>query len=415
MAIAAGAGAGAIAQDALDTANNAHDTAVAASNTADSAQSDADSAALTAVAAASTASVASSTATLARNLAVQSFEGATLVNGILSTSVTAGALTISILTAAGNTPSVIDAVPVQVTFRDNTATTTVIQVTSAKTITIPSGAEVGVIASKGTRIWVVGLLNNAKTDFELAVMNRMSYTSGTNLRVYTLPDRYLYGNELAVGTISAASDTSGILYTTTITGSGRAIRILGQLMFETGIAVPGTWVTPTNIILQGRGVPGPGSTVNQGFIIRDTKNSVTITTALPIDNTRPLFSTSEFGFYNTIEFTPQSGANVFQIEFDGYVSAPAGSTAADYLAVGVGISNSDWSLLGFNKCNGADIPTMMRMQGMISPPIGGLNQNNLQFGVACTHTGTAVINGVAANSLFGGAGTVIIKVSEIVA
>ena len=349
------------------------------------------------------------------DLAVEAFEGATLVNGTLSAvDDGAGSLIINILTAQGNTPSVADSTPVQVTFRDNTATEYTIQVTSAKSITIPSGAQVGVASFKGTRIWVVGLLNDAKTDFELAVINRMTYTSNTNMRVYTLPDRYWYGNELASGAIGVTSDNSGTLYcNVAIGGAGRAIRILGQLMFEQGI-VSGTWETPTNIILQGRGVFGPGSIVNQGYIIRDTKSTVNIANALPIDNTVPLFSPAEFGFLNTIEFTPQSGANVFQIEFDGYMSAPAGSTTADYLAIGVGISNSNWAVLGFNRCNGADIPTLMRLQGMISPPVGGLNQNNLQFGVACTHTGNVVVNGIAANSLFGGAGTVIIKVTEIV-
>src|SRR5258705_8117447 len=152
MAIAAGTGSSALAQTALDTANTAKTTADTAQATATTAGTNAfnafnnaNAAANTAGTAQTTATAASTTATLAKDLAVQSFEGATLVNGILSTSVSAGALTISILTAAGNTPTALDAVPVQVTFRDNTATTSVIQVIAAKTITIPSGAQVGVV------------------------------------------------------------------------------------------------------------------------------------------------------------------------------------------------------------------------------------------------------------------------------
>jgi hypothetical protein len=229
-----------------------------------------------------------------------------------------------------------------------------------------------------------------------------------------IPDHYIYGNQLSIAVIDASSSSTGVIYTDSASGgSGRPMRILGSLLFEGGLT-PGTWVNPNYVLLAGRGAKGPGDVVQTGVWCQSTKSSVTITTALPIDNTRPLFSTTEYGNWTNIDFTPDSGTNYIEVEFSGYVSAPAGTTTADYVGVGVNIANSDMSAMHIDRSMGADIPQLIVLHAAIRAPVGGINQNNLQISFMCTHTGTLVVNGIAANALFGGAGRALYKVSEIV-
>lgn len=378
--------------------------AAAAAGVADAAQQTADGAVID-------ASDAQGTADEALELASLAFEGATLKGGILTTSASAGAITISIKTAAGNTPSVGD--EVTVIFSDQSSTITEIVVNAAKTITIPSGATLGLPSSQGVRVWVVAMLNDGATDFELAVVNRVLWLTGS-ITAKMIPDRYLYGNQLGISVIGTGSDSYGNIYTSTsIASASRPMRILGSLLYESGIT-PGTWVNPSAIILAGRGVKGPGDVVQSGTLSRNIGSTVNLTVALPIDNTRPDFSSGEFGFWQSIDITPESASDFIEVEFDGYVAAPTGATTADYVAMGVGIANSDWNAMGFAKSLGANIPQQIHMKSALPFPVGGLFQNNLQFGPACTTTGNFFINRMSGSELFGGACWATIKVSEIV-
>lgn len=380
--------------------------AAAAAGVADAAQQTADGAVIDAADAQGTADVALEVATLA-------FEGAVIVNGTLSASASAGAVTINILTAAGNTPTALDAAPVQVTFRDQTTAEYTILVTSAKTLVIPSGADIGVAnTSVPVRLWVMGVLDNAKTDFELGVVNAVGDFVG-QIRQFMIPDRYLYGNQLGVGAIGASSDSSGNIYTTSIASAGRAVRILGQVLWESGLGTIGTWTTPSNVVLQGRGVPGPGAQLGYGEITKYTKSTFTVATVCPFDNTTPLYA--ERVFWNTIGFVPESGANLIEVEAQAYLSPPAAATVADYVGIACGISNADANIVGYAQVIQANKPQLVRLQGTIRPPIGGLNQNNLEFGILSSIVGNVVMNGVAANQLFNSTSASFIRIREIVA
>lgn len=405
----------AVLRRAIAAAEGASSTAATAVNIASDAVTTANTASTVAGNASSTSFSAINTATTAIGVAVKAFEGSTLVNGIFTTTASAGALTISIQTPSGGTPSALDAVPVQVVFYETNSTKVTINVTSAKTLVIPSGATLGVQTNNiSFRIWVMAMINNARTDFEIGVINRvnMAATTGVISRIFTLNDRFVYGNELGAAAISSTSNSVGTIYCTSIASLSRPQRILGSLIFESGLTL-GTWVNPSAIILAGRGVPGPASMVNQGVYIFDNRNVQTFggagATILPIDNTIPQWA--ERSFWATVEITPSSGTNYFQVEAQACVCPPA---ANQQVALMVGISNSQAALISWSQTLGANIPQILNLYGHIRPPIGGLNQNNMEFGFGYTAAGDVIMNGNAAGALFGGALKSFIKVTEMI-
>ncbi len=157
-------------------------------------------------------------------------------NYSLAASVGASAMTIALKDAAGNDASATS--PIYISFRNATAATgtpTVIAVTGALSVVIPSGATMGTTSALEAK-FNVGVINNAGT-VELVVSGLGAST--TDGRVTST-------------TIDTASDTATTFYSTT-GRSNVAYRLLGAVVNTQATA--GTYATsPSAILLKGSGI-----------------------------------------------------------------------------------------------------------------------------------------------------------------
>ena len=134
--------------------------------------------------------------------------GGTMLNGTIVPSNAANALTFTIQTLAGATPSATD--PVYFLFRNATPGTgnySVISVTSALSVTIPTSSTLGFANATPGRIWLAAI-NNAGT-VELAVINCLTSTA-TSKSIYPLAGWGII-NTTALG---GPSNSSGVFYST---------------------------------------------------------------------------------------------------------------------------------------------------------------------------------------------------------
>lgn len=233
------------------------------------------------------------------NQSIPFFDGGTLINGSLTASVAASALTIALKTAAGADPTATE--PVYVAFRNATAGTGTVllrKVSAALSITIPSTATMGQANAVAARLWVA-LLDNAGT-VELAAMN----TQLGGGQIAPVNESIL----ITSTTLGTGSDSAGVWYSTT----GRSnvpMRLLGYV--ENTQATAGTWATTPSVIqTMGPGVRKPGETVQ---IAENYTGAVaTGTTILPGDDTIPQIT--EGNEYMTQAVTPTSAINSLHIE-----------------------------------------------------------------------------------------------------
>ena len=138
----------------------------------------------------------------------------------------------TIQTLAGATPSATD--PVFFVFRSATAGSgsySVISVTSALSVTIPTSSTLGFANNAPGRIWL-SAINNSGT-VELAVINCLTSTS-TSKSIYPLAGWGIV-NTTALG---GPSNNSAVFYST-IARSGVPYGVLGYASYETGLATAG--------------------------------------------------------------------------------------------------------------------------------------------------------------------------------
>lgn len=141
----------------------------------------------------------------------------------LSASVATKALTVALKTKALSDPT--SASPVQIAFRNATATTgdyVVRSATAAMSVVAPSGATLGFSAAEAGVIYVYAI-DNAGT-VELAISKKAIFDEST------------IQNTTAINT---ASDSDNVLYSTTAR-TGVAVRLVGRVAITTG-AVAGEW------------------------------------------------------------------------------------------------------------------------------------------------------------------------------
>lgn len=163
-------------------------------------------------------------------------------NLAISASAAASALTIAVKAADGTDPSATN--PIFIAFRsatDATGTPTWLSITAATSITVSSGSTLGTTNSAPFTLWLVAF-NDAGT-IRLGVINATTTTI----------------NELVTASSTAeggagAADSANVYYTGTAVTS-KAFRVLGQLIYSSGLATAGTWSAgPTTIsILSGGG------------------------------------------------------------------------------------------------------------------------------------------------------------------
>ena len=199
-----------------------------------------------------------------------------LENVGLSITMAANAVTVSLKGADGNAPSTDN--PVFITFRSATAsagTPTKIAVTSAVSLTIPSGATLGTANNIPSRIWIVAL-NNAGA-IELAVINCVTY--GSNLALSVTPLKHMLAITSAIGT---ASDSAGVFYATSNHSPGLPYVVLGA--FDSIQVTPGTWAAAADNIHVDPPFR-PGDVTFEGLAIEGQVR--TGTTTIPDDDTIP--------------------------------------------------------------------------------------------------------------------------------
>ena len=233
--------------------------------------------------------------------------GVTMLNGTIVPSNAANALTFTIQTLAGATPSAAD--PVYFVFRNASAGTgnySVISVTAALSVTVPTSSTLGFSNNTPGRIWVVAI-NNSGT-VELAVINCLTSTS-TSKNIYPLSGWGIV-NTTALG---GPSNSTGVFYST-IARSAVPYGVLGYASYETGLATAGTWnANPTRMELYRPGVPLPGAVVQ--IVYSTTTSTTTIST------------TSKTATSLTGTITPTSAANPVYVRALG-TTTTNGTTSA---------------------------------------------------------------------------------------
>jgi hypothetical protein len=164
-----------------------------------------------------------------------------MANGALNVTAAAGALTIAIKNLSGGDPSV--GSPVVFRFPDNLGGITSVSVTAPLSLTVPSGAALGVgAASRAFRLWVVAFNDAGTVRIGIGRMSTEA-SGGTVPLVAVLEDSGIMSSTL----ISASANTVGVIYTGQPVTS-KPMRILGYIEWGVaGLATLGTWTT-TNII-----------------------------------------------------------------------------------------------------------------------------------------------------------------------
>lgn len=243
----------------------------------------------------------------------------TLFNGDLTAAVGSNALTVAIKTTAGADPSAGD--PVYVVFRNATLTSgthTVIKLTAATSVVISSGSTLGTTNSVAFRVWIVGF-NDAGT-FRLGAINCVG-TSG----VFPLRDDAVRSST-AEGGLGAA-DNAQTIYTGTAVTS-KAMRILGFMDWNSGLATAGSWSgTPDKIQPFHSGVSLPGTV--QQVVNTETGAVATGTTTFPVLADTALQNTGGDQFMS-LAITPTNPAGLLLIDVGAFITSSVGSTTIEY-------------------------------------------------------------------------------------
>lgn len=210
-------------QDLCVTTAKIADDSVTSAKLSDSASVDADRAV-------STNHIKDAVITQAK-MALSSTSAVDVKNFGFTASVGSNALTLTLKSAAGATPSATD--PVSISFRDSTATVgTPVKrtATAATSIVVPSGATLGHVAAVDHYVWLYAI-DNAGT-IELAV-------SG----VTPFEDNSIQSTTV----IDTSSDSGTVMYSTTAR-SNVPVRLIGRILIQEATA--GTWATaPTQLVL----------------------------------------------------------------------------------------------------------------------------------------------------------------------
>jgi hypothetical protein len=229
-------------------------------------------------------------------------------NFAIAASVGSSALTVSLTTPTGSTPSATS--PVSIPFRSSTATTgtlTTRVVTAATTLVISSGSTMGFSSATPGSLWLVAF-DDAGT-VRLGLINCLS-----GVDIYPLAAHRIASSTAEGG--AGGADSAHVFYTGTAVTS-KAYAILGRLSWETGLTTAGTWdAVPTriNLALNDAGVPGQ---MIQSVRSQDGTNA-SGTTTIPIDNTIP--QNTEGVQFMTQAITPKSACNILRIKHTGYYS-----------------------------------------------------------------------------------------------
>lgn len=223
------------------------------------------------------------------------------INLGLSVSSNTTALTINVTQADGTAPSAAN--PVVVPFRSTTATNgtvTLSSITSGLSLTIPSGATLGVPNTTPFRVWIFLAANGGTPEIGVATCSGVSVVGAGTIYPCSSWEHTLKTSL----TIGAGSTSAGTLYAT-VGVANDAVRIIGYCDYATGLVVAGTWAgVCTTLQVMGPGIKKPGEVVQV--------STVGTTTAVSTANAA---FTNLAG--NTISITPAATPNPIRLTIQG--------------------------------------------------------------------------------------------------
>ncbi len=242
-----------------------------------------------------------------------------MVNGTIVETHGSSAATYAIKTLAGADPSATDIV--YLVFRNVTPGTgnyTVLQLTSALSLTITNGSTLGTSNTVPFKLWLV-IFNDAGTA-RLGVINTVS---GSN--IYPL-GQFPIASSTAEGG-SGGADSAQVFYTGTAITS-KAYFPIGYASYESGMATAGAWTaSPTRLQLFGNGVPLPGQAVQELMTTNGTHDSTT-------NNYSPSATPPAPGGGKSAvaqAITPTSAANILDWTAQAVVLAGTGQYSTSFL------------------------------------------------------------------------------------
>lgn len=380
----------------IDTTSIAFSSIIATATASAAAAAASASAASTQASAAAASAVAAAASAIAATPPPIPYS-AGMVNGTIVESRAGNAITFTIKTLAGATPSSTD--KVRFLFRNVTEATgdySLVELTSALSITISAGSTLGFSNSTPSRLWIVAV-NNAGTP-ELAVLNCLF--GGT----ITFP---LGGWGITSTTAEGgggAADSSYVPYSATAR-TAKPYVTLGYAAWESGLGTAGTWnAAPTRIQLYGPGVPLPGVEIQRRR--SSTAAVATGMTVVPYDDTIP--QNTEGDQYMTIGITATSACNLISVK-----------------AQGVFANTAVCEIIGaIFRDSGTDaIAAAMFYQGVVSTPLTVLVDHLVLAATTASSTfnlragghlaGTTTFNGGAGARKMGGVMNSFMEVCEI--
>jgi hypothetical protein len=301
-----------------------------------------------------------------------------LMNGYVTATVTANALTISVKTLGGTDPTATDFISISFANADGTYTSR--RITTALSLVVSNGSTLGTQNSIPFQTWFV-IFDDAGT---LRIAITMCTSSGI---IYPISDSGT-ADAFAEGGSGNADSFATFYANAAITG--KSYRIIGSARWTSGLSVAGVWsVNPNNIKQFSLGSQTPGAIVNESLFI----NSIlaTGTTVIPDDNTIPTVSE---GFAHTNTPLVPTPGNVIEVE----VQLPCSCTVAGTI---IGALNKGGAAIAVGR---ADI-SVANAVATISiyfreTVVSGTVTYSLRLGPSSA--GTLTVNGVNSAGKFGG-------------
>ncbi len=316
-------------------------------------------------------------------------------NVAFAASIGASALTISLKGINGNDPSAIN--PVKVPFRNVTVATgdlTILSITSATSLVVPSTATLGTSNNTAFRLWIVGF-NDAAT-FRLGVINCLSGGS-----VYPLSGFGIASSTL----IAAASNSAQVFYTGTAVTS-KAYALLGYVTYESGLATAGTWsATPTRIQPIQVGTALPGSIVQ---IASNATGAVgSGSTLIPFDDTIPQIT--EGNEYMTQAITPSSTASLLRITASAFLASSAAAQSLTMALFQDATANALAAVQDTTYGANGSLTSVLR-HSMLA---GIASSTTFRIRAGGSQAGTTTFNGFNAARIYGGVSASYLQIEEI--
>ena len=329
--------------------------------------------------------------------------GSAMINGTIVASVTASALTLSIMTVAGNTPSASD--PVWFAFRDAAAGNgdcLVIAVTAPLSLTIPATATLGFANGAPGRIWLAAVDNGGTV--MLAAINCLTVPGA----IFPLAG-WGITNVTAMSTSAAAAQ----IFYGPATLSAVPYSVLGYASYETGstLATAGIWsAKPTRLELLRPGVPLPGAVV-QSLLGLNTAastgaNSYTPSASVPTVAGGNLVASQAI--------TPASSANLLRVRAEAMLGTSSAASVSLTAFLTQDSGTNAVATAGTTTTAGTTAPSKLGL--LYQAPAATLIATTFKLWGAANGGATVNINTAGGGSAFyGGTANSFLLVEEIMA